>query len=393
MFGYSAWTYRAIKADDGLTYCLRRLEGKSCLPTLLLPCLAYTKGYKPNNQSLRDIISVQHNWKRIRNGNVVSVHLAFTNSAFGKPSLFFVTDFHPLAETLAQKYFHPSSRLTSRHQPLQMPEQILWHYVIQIANAIKAVHSAGLAIRILNTSKILVTDENRIRLNGCAIMDVVQGPPGAELLPLQIKDFALFGDVILALGSGNLSSTNKPKALDAFRRTYSTRLTNTLNWLREHESAEKKTTEGIDYLLANTAVEITTAFDASLHLQDNAMSTLARELENARLVRLLVKLNMINERPEYNDTDDAPWSEHGSLRLYVKLFRDFVFHSVDAHGQPVLDLAHILACLNNLDAGTDEKIMLMTRDEQTTLVVSYKEVKAAVATCYEELVRRGSTTG
>ena len=27
MFGYSAWTYRAIKADDGLTYCLRRLEG------------------------------------------------------------------------------------------------------------------------------------------------------------------------------------------------------------------------------------------------------------------------------------------------------------------------------------------------------------------------------
>ena len=270
---------------------------------------------------------------------------------------------------------------------------MLWHYVIQVGNALKAIHSAGLAARVLDASKILVTDENRLRLNGCAIMDVLQGSPGADLLTLQIKDFALFGEVMLALGSGNLSSTNKAKALELFRRTYSPRLLNTLTWLKEHDNPEKKTTEGIDYLLANTAVEITAVFDASLQLQDTATSNLARELENARIVRLLTKLNMINERPEYSEQEGAPWSEHGSNRLYVKLFRDFVFHQVDSQGQPVLDLAHVLACLNKLDAGTDERIMLTTRDEETKLIVTYKEIKSAVTGCYEELVRRSNTTG
>ena len=355
--------------------------------------LSLDSGYKPNNQSLQDILSVQQNWKRVRSGSIVSVHLAFTNSGFGKPSLFFVTDFHPLSETLAQKHFLSNARFPNRNLPTQIPEQLLWHYIIQIANAVKAVHSVGLAVRILDVSKILVTDENRVRLSGCAIMDVVQGSPGANLQVLQIRDFALFGEVVLSLGSGNLSSTSKPKALELFRRTYSPRLLNTLTWLRDHAAPEKTTTEGIDYLLANTAVEVTAAFDASLNLQDVTTSNLARELENSRLVRLLVKLNVINERPEYGDQDDAPWSEHGSLRLYVKLFRDFVFHQVDAQAQPVLDLAHILACLNNLDAGTDEKIMLTTRDEQTTLIVTYREVKTAVAACYEELLRRSSTVG
>ena len=338
-------------------------------------------------------MAIQQNWKRIRNGSIVSVYLAFTNSGFGKPSLFFVTDFHPLSETLAQKHFQAPVRFGNRNSPAQLPEKLLWHYIVQIGNGLRAIHSAGLAARILDTSKILVTDENRLRLNGCAIMDVLHGSPGTNLLTLQIKDFALFGEIVLALGSGNLSSTNKPKALELFRRTYSPRLLNTLNWLKDHDNPEKSNTEGIDYLLANTAAEITTAFDASLQLQDTATSNLACELENSRIIRLLIKLNIINERPEYGEQEDAPWSEHGSNRLYVKLFRDFVFHQVDSQGQPVLDLSHILACLNKLDAGTDEKVMLATRDDETMLIVTYKEVKSAVIGCYEEIMRRSNTTG
>jgi len=66
---------------------------------------------------------------------------------------------------------------------------------------------------------------------------------------------------------------------------------------------------------------------------------------------------------------------------------------VDEHGNPVLDMTHVLECLNKvrmsvfhgvgigadgfrqLDAGTDEKIMLVARDEQSCLVVSYKDIK------------------
>ena len=71
------------------------------------------------------------------------------------------------------------------------------------------------------------------------------------------------------------------------------------------------------------------------------------------------------------------WSETGD-RYIIKLFRDYVFHQMDEQGNPVLNMSHVLTCLNKLDAGTDEKIMLVARDEQNCLVVSYKEIKACI---------------
>lgn len=89
------------------------------------------------------------------------------------------------------------------------------------------------------------------------------------------------------------------------------------------------------------------------------------------------------------------WSETGD-RYIIKLFRDYVFHQVDENGNPVVNLSHVLACLNKvsteeiyaigytksfssqLDSGTDERIMLVSRDEQSCLVVSYKEVKSCI---------------
>jgi PAB-dependent poly(A)-specific ribonuclease subunit 3 len=36
-----------------------------------------------------------------------------------------------------------------------------------------------------------------------------------------------------------------------------------------------------------------------------------------------------------------------------------------------------------LDAGTDERIMLVSRDEQSCLVVSYKDIKLCVQSAFE----------
>ena len=44
---------------------------------------------------------------------------------------------------------------------------------------------------------------------------------------------------------------------------------------------------------------------------------------------------------------DERWSETGD-RYIVKLFRDFVFHSVDEHGNPVVNLGHVLTHLNKV---------------------------------------------
>lgn len=44
---------------------------------------------------------------------------------------------------------------------------------------------------------------------------------------------------------------------------------------------------------------------------------------------------------------DPRWSETGD-RYIIKLFRDYVFHQVDENGVPVVDMAHVLTCLNKV---------------------------------------------
>jgi PAB-dependent poly(A)-specific ribonuclease subunit 3 len=42
-----------------------------------------------------------------------------------------------------------------------------------------------------------------------------------------------------------------------------------------------------------------------------------------------------------------------------------------------------LGLIYQLDAGTDEKLMLVARDEQSCLVVSYKDIKTCIANAFE----------
>lgn len=68
-----------------------------------------------------------------------------------------VYDYHPLATTLYEKYFaRPDLSNYSGIRP-----DVLWSYVTQLTSAIKAVHSAGLAVRVIEASKILLTGQNR----------------------------------------------------------------------------------------------------------------------------------------------------------------------------------------------------------------------------------------
>jgi PAB-dependent poly(A)-specific ribonuclease subunit 3 len=44
---------------------------------------------------------------------------------------------------------------------------------------------------------------------------------------------------------------------------------------------------------------------------------------------------------------DPTWSETGD-RYLLKLFRDYVFHQVSESGQPIIDLSHVITCLNKV---------------------------------------------
>ena len=69
--------------------------------------------------------------------------------------------------------------------------------------------------------------------------------------------------------------------------------------------------------------------------------------------RLLTKLGTVVDRTELNL--DTAWAETGD-RYMLKLFRDYVFHQVMEDGRPFLDMAHVIACLNRLDAGLPDKV-------------------------------------
>jgi len=360
-YGHTNTVYKAVSERDGKTYCLRRIHD-----------LRVTTDTEHALRSVRSL------WSRVKSGSVVSVHFAFTTPKFGDSSVIYVSDYHPASETLAEKFFtKPYPR------PGRSLEDAMWSFIVQIANALKAIHSANLAARIIDRTKIIVTDENRIRLNGCAVQDLLDSNTH-EIRDLQRQDLQKCGKVIVDLAQ-NLAAHygTKVKGSETIRRNYSERLIQLFNWFTDHSHPDNHAP--IDLLLTKLSTDTIDVFDASLKTDDVLQATLNRELENSRVVRLMTKLDCLNERPEYEH--DRAWSNQGP-RTILPLFRDYVFHQVDAQGNPVVDMGHILACLNKLDVGVEEKILLTTRDEQSTIVVSFKELKQTVESAWTDLIRR-----
>ncbi len=337
-------------------------------------------GYRLTNE--KAILAVQK-WRRVNSSNVVAVHDAFTSRNFGDSSLVFVTDYHPMSRTLAEHHFSSGTRHSGRPTGTQVLEQVLWSYVVQIASALKIIHGSNLAARVVDPTKVLITDKNRIRLNACGILDVVQHDTQRTLSELQAGDLIQFGQLILTIGTFNSNlAHNVSKAMEHFARVYGSQLRDSVFWLMGLNTNDQA--RGIDVFINGISSHIITAFDSTLHLNDQLNTELNRELENSRVLRLLIKLNFINERPEHEH--DRQWSENGE-RYFLKLFRDYLFHQVDAQGHPVTDLAHVLTCLNKLDAGIEEKVTLVSRDEQSCFVVSYRELKRGIESAFQELTK------
>ncbi|KAJ3387933.1 PAB-dependent poly(A)-specific ribonuclease subunit 3 [Entophlyctis sp. JEL0112] len=340
VFGFPTSVYKAISSLDGKPYVLRRIEGFRLLTEAAM--------------------SSVEAWRRVKHSGIVSLREAFTTKLFGDNSLVFVYDYFPLGTTLSAKFLNVASAKPggSGHKS-GVTEKILWSYIVQIGSAIKTIHSAGLAARILEPSKILQ------------------------------DDLVNFGRLIVSLACGSLGAVhNLTKSLETISKHYSAELKNVILALLSKRNSFK----GIDDVLTMIMPKILQEANSAYSYNDILESELTRETENGRIVRLLCKLGFVNERPEQmcymtaiNRFDmDPSWSETGD-RYLLKLFRDYVFHQVDEAGNPVVDIGHVLQCLNKLDAGVSEKIMLMSRDEQSCLLVSYKELKQCIQSSFELL--------
>ena len=366
IFGYSSWVYKAFATKSGHLYCLRRLEG-----------------YRLSNENA--IRSVKE-WRRVYNANIVSVLDAFTTRAFGDSSLVFVQNYFALSKTLSEVHLSAGPQtLGGRVAPKALiQESVLWSYVSQIANALKAIHSLNLAARCIDPSKIILTGKNHIRLSACSVLDVIQYENRRSTAELQQEDFVQFGKTILCLATNTPPAhlVNLKISLEQMTRLYSVELRDTVVWLLSPPQAGAQ--KGIDEFVRGISGHVIALMDQTM-LQNDEMETIAtQEIQHGRNTRLMMKLNTINER--YDFGGEQNWSENGE-RYLLKLFRDYVFHQVDSNGNPVLDIGHMIRCMTKLDAGVDERICLVSRDEQTAFVVTYNQLRKQLNNSFSELLK------
>lgn len=293
----------------------------------------------------------------------------------------FVHNYHPLSKTLAEHHFPTPTNNFSRTTPVS--EKVLWSYLVQLSSVLRVVHRAKLAARCIDISKVILTDKNHVRLSACSISDVLHFDDHRPMEELQQEDFSSLGKLILSIATSTPPKNIQDVGvfLEHLAPTYSEELRERLAWLLgpQHKTAEQ--------LVRDLAPHMDDQYVSSLCAKDEMGAHLGRELEHGRVVRLMAKLGAINDRGDFGGEPNWSETEH---RYTLKLFRDFVFHQVDAQGNAVMDLGHIISCFNKLDAGTEEKVLLTSRDNQTIFVLTYRELKKQVQLAINELQKGGT---
>uniref|UniRef100_A0A4W3IFD1 PAN2-PAN3 deadenylation complex subunit PAN3 n=2 Tax=Callorhinchus milii TaxID=7868 RepID=A0A4W3IFD1_CALMI len=380
-FGFMTSCYKAINNKDDLPYCLRRIHGFRLVNT---KCMV-----------LVDM------WKKIQHSNTVTLREVFTTKAFGEHSLVFAYDFHAGSETMMSRHFNDPSAdayftkrkwgqhdgpLPRQHAGL-LPESLIWAYIVQLSSALRTIHTAGLACRVMDPTKILITGKTRLRVNCVGIFDVLtfdnsQNNPLSMMPQYQQADLISLGKVVLALACNSVAGIqreNLQKAMELVSLNYSSDLKNLILYLLTDQNRLRS----VNDIMPMIGARFYTQLDAAQMRNDVIEDDLMKEVQNGRLFRLLAKLGTINERPEFQK--DPTWSETGD-RYLLKLFRDHLFHQLTEAGTPWIDLSHIVSCLNKLDAGVPEKISLVSRDEKSVLVVTYGDLKRCFETAFSELL-------
>uniref|UniRef100_A0A674PR41 PAN2-PAN3 deadenylation complex subunit PAN3 n=1 Tax=Takifugu rubripes TaxID=31033 RepID=A0A674PR41_TAKRU len=356
-FSYITSCYKAVNSKDDLPYCLRRIQG-----------------FRLVNTKCMMLVDM---WKKIQHSNSVTLREVFTTKAFG--------DHCEGTLTFARVQVSTNPRPPRQHAGL-LPESLIWAYIVQLSSALRTIHTAGLACRVMDPSKILITGKTRLRVNCVGVFDVLtfdnsQTNHLALMPQYQQADLVSLGKVVLALACNSLAGIqreNLQKAMELVSLNYSSDLKNLILYLLTDQSRLRS----VNDIMPMIGARFYTQLDASQMRNDVIEEDLAKEVQNGRLFRLLAKLGTINERPEFQK--DPAWSETGD-RYLLKLFRDHLFHQVTEAGTPWIDLSHIVSCLNKLDAGVPEKISLVSRDEKSVLVVTYSDLKRCFDNTFQEL--------
>ncbi|KAM3723478.1 PAN2-PAN3 deadenylation complex subunit [Dirofilaria immitis] len=370
---YITTVYKAINGRDGMPYCLRRIHN-----------------FRVN--AIKQL-SLADNWKKLMHVNVVQLRDVIQTRQFGDHSLLFAYDYHPLSETLKNRHLNSRLNGSSKLGPIAnipgsgpvVQESLMWSYIVQLSSALRAIHSAGMAARTVDPSKIIIFDKTKVMLSSCGILDVINPGNDHTIQLYQQDDLNGLGRVLIALAMGSLHAIrreNISSSISIISQQCTTDLKNIITLLLQ---ASTQRPHSINEVMPMIGARFYAQLETTQMKNDLLENELSKELENGRLFRLLCKLNTITERAEFQM--DMSWSETGD-RYLLKLFRDYLFHQITETGKPWIDMAHIVTSLNKLDAGVNEKIQLVSRDGENVLVVSYTDLRRCLENAFSELQNR-----
>ncbi|CAI4034732.1 hypothetical protein SMKI_11G1820 [Saccharomyces mikatae IFO 1815] len=369
--------FKVFSNYDGKPYVLKRLPNSD-------------KSMNPNK-----ISKVYQVWSKINCTNLIKFRDIFQTTKFGDLSICLIFDYYPNSLSLFDYHFVNFPKF-----PVTM--DYLWIYLVQLTNVINSIHSQNLNIgNTLNWNKVLLTgDPGRIKLSHCNFMDqlfnddidAAVSSSGSAMERQQQLDYRYLGQLLFNL-SINIDNSNSnitpreyrldeitPQLIDDMRQI-DDKFKDILKYLISDSEDLKKNTHD---LTSHFYDKMFMVLESSQTYTEYMESVLSKELENGRLFRLINKLNCIFGRIE--SRIDINWSESGS-KFPIVLFYDYVFHQVDSNGKPIMDLTHVLRCLNKLDAGIQEKLMLVTPDELNCIIISYKELKDLIESTFRSITQ------
>lgn len=415
----SCLVYKAIDAETGEARLLRRLRGtRNVMEMAMYGVLEY--------------------WKHVRHPNIVGMTDAFLSTDFGDCApgfvdMFLVFEFFPFArsiEEMVHERLPPgvaanktdnAEVLSSQAQPVlyRPPEEpLLWSMLCQLVSAVRFIHLSGGSVRLLDASKVIASISlflpARFRIAGTGLADIVrplsahgqhhhhgtrQGSKNvssSSTQDAQREDVIALGLCVLSFASGDLSLSGTAEASTS-PQMQGARVNQAMDMLRQVYSQPLCE---VVYRLSRGLVP--TVFDACSLLGDRVFSEmdnlscgndflehqLQTEMENGRLFRVATKLATVTDREPADGT--IPGSEETGDTYLAKLFRNYVFHQTDESlsGRPVVDLGHVVECLNKLDCGSSEPVCMMSADGRNMLVATFADIRKSVESAFAQLLAK-----
>jgi PAB-dependent poly(A)-specific ribonuclease subunit 3 len=247
-------------------------------------------------------------WAGLEHPGVVTLHQCFV----AQRAVFFV-----------HSYIPGVVRLQDRLGTMALSEAILWSAICQWVSVVRRVHQANLAVRTLDVRHTLVQmDSLRLRfyVNCVGVSDALEWESRKSLESLQMEDIRQLGRLILSLATGTeiTPATDANTMANCERycmQSYSRELHNlALTLIR---SPTPPSVVDVSRALAGRVWDEWDHTSLSLHRTERALGA---EYESGRILRLLLKLGFVNERPEFGP--NRRWAQSGDCYV-LTLFRDY----------------------------------------------------------------------